>query len=169
MAAPSGNAASSATVTKASWTNSPSLMSGIHLLQIGHVLERLHADAAIGVEEALAVPAQLQIGIHDALDRRADVVRCKARTHDVADAGIFRARAAKLELVVFDAFLVDAKDADVAGVMVAAGIDAAADLDLQLADIVLTIEILETPRDVLRDGNGARIGQIAIIEAGTGD
>ena len=39
------------------------------------------------------------------------------------------------ELVVLLALLLDAQDADVADVVVAAGVDAAGDLDLQLADL----------------------------------
>ena len=67
----------------------------------------------------------------------------EAGAHDVADAGIFRARAAELELVEFHALLVDAQNADMAGMMMAAGIDAAGNLDLELADIVLAVEIGE--------------------------
>src|SRR5438128_2053251 len=63
-----GNGASSFMATKGSAMTAPALMSGIELVQIGHVLERLHADAAIGVEEAFAVLAQHQIGLHHALD-----------------------------------------------------------------------------------------------------
>ena len=45
--------------------------------------------------------------------------------------------AAQAQLVELDPVLVDAEDADVADVMMAAGIDAARDLDLQVADVVL--------------------------------
>ncbi len=55
------------------------------------------------------------------------------------------------------------------GVMMAAGIDAAGDLDLELADLVLAVEIGKASGDLLRDRNRARIGKIAIIEAGAGD
>src|SRR5690348_14492512 len=102
----------------------PNLMSGIELIQVGHVLERLHADAAIGVEEAFAVLAQHEIGLHDALDGGADLVLAEAGTHDVADAGIFGAGAAELELVIFHALLIDAQDADMTGMMMATSIDA---------------------------------------------
>src|SRR4029079_4912104 len=62
MAPPtSGSGASSAMSTKGSATKEPPLMSGIKLVQIGHILERLHADATIGIEEAFAVLAQHQI------------------------------------------------------------------------------------------------------------
>src|SRR5579872_4746363 len=144
-------------------------MSGIELIQIGHVLERLHADATISVEKAFAVLAQHQIGLHYALHSGADLVFAEARPHDVADAGIFGAGAAELELVILDALLVDAQDADVAGVMVAAGVDAARDLDLELADVVLAIEVGEALGDILRNRDRARIGEIAIVETRAGD
>src|SRR6185312_10019466 len=78
------NAASSATVVKVSSTASaersaPTLMSGMQLLQIGDVLERFHADAAIGVEETLALLPHFQIVIDHALDGARDFVRRKAR------------------------------------------------------------------------------------------
>ena len=81
--------------------------------------------------------AQREIGIDHALDRTGDLVGAERRTQDLADAGILRAGAAELELVIFHALLVDAEDADMAGMMMAAGIDAAGNLDLQLADVVL--------------------------------
>ena len=93
----------------------------------------------------------------------------EAGAHDVADAGVFRARAAQLELVEFHALLVDAQNADMAGMVMAAGIDAAGNLDLEFADIVLAVQIGEALGDVLGDGNGAGIGQVAIIQARAGD
>src|SRR5690606_41590857 len=62
------------------------------------------------------------------------------RSSDLGDLGlgyVLRARAAEQELVILRALPVHAQDADVAGVMVAAGVDAARYLDLQLAQIVL--------------------------------
>ena len=50
------------------------------------------------------------------------------------------------ELVEFLALLVDAEDADVADVVMAAGVDAAGDLDLELADLVLAVGIGEAAR-----------------------
>src|SRR5665213_1367742 len=165
IAAPSGSAASSATVAWTCSAKAPSVMSGIHLVQIGHVLERLHADAAVGVEEAFAGFAQFQIGVDDAFHRRANLMGGKARSHYRADGSVLSAGAAELQLVIFHALLVDAKNADVACVVMAAGVDAAGNLDLEFADIVLAVEIGEALGDVLRNGNGARIGEIAIIKA----
>src|SRR5947199_5878269 len=57
------------------------------------------------------------------------------------------------------AFLVDAEDADMADMVMAAGIDAAGDVDEQLADIVLALEIGEALGDALRRSEERRVGK----------
>ena len=71
-------------------------------------------------------------------------------------------------MVIFGALLVDAEDADVPGMVMPAGIDAAADLELQFAQIALAILIGEARRDLLCDRDRAGIGEAAIIETGAG-
>jgi hypothetical protein len=105
----------------------PSLSSGIELL-----LEGSRADPGQGVVEALAVAALLQIGGDDAVDRVDHVVVGEGRADDLADGGVLVGAAAERDLVELLALLVDAEDADVADVVVAAGVDAAGDLDLQI-------------------------------------
>ena len=56
-----------------------------------------------------------------------------------------------------------------ADMVVAAGIDAARDLDLQIADIVPAVRIGETLADALRHRDRAGIGQRAIIQPRAGD
>ncbi len=53
-----------------------------------------------------------------------------------------------------------------ADMMMAAGIDAAGNLDLEIADFKLTVQIGEALGNALRNGNGACIGQRAIIKTG---
>jgi hypothetical protein len=53
--------------------------------------------------------------------------------------------------------------------MVAAGIDAAGDLDLQIADLGLPLGIAEAVGNLLRHGDRAGIGQRAIVEPRAGD
>src|SRR6185437_4699401 len=163
----SGNACPSGMKMKRSWTNFPSLISGMHLFPVDHVLERRHADAAIGFEQAFARLAQLHIRIDHAFDGIDDLVLAESRPHDLAHARIFRARSAELDLVEFDALLVDAENADVTGMMMPAGIDAAAHLDLDLTEVVLAFEIGEAFLD--RNRNRTRIRQIAIVQAGAAD
>ena len=93
----------------------------------------------------------------------------EARPEDGADRGVLGGGAAERDLVEFLALLVEAEDADVAHMVVAAGIDAARDVDLELADLVLLLRVRELARDRLRDGDRARRGERAIVEAGAGD
>ena len=55
------------------------------------------------------------------------------------------------------------------GVMMAAGIDATGNLDLEFADVVLTVEIGEAFGDLLRHRNGTRVRQIAVIQPRAAD
>ena len=54
-------------------------------------------------------------------------------------------------------------------VVMAAGIDAAGNLDLQLADFLLACRLGKLPGDFLSDRDRARIGQGAEISAGASD
>src|SRR3546814_8412577 len=76
---------------------------------------------------------------------------------------------AEQQLIIFGALAVDAEDADLAGMMVAAGVDAARDLDLELTDVELTLHIRETLRNLLRQRDRARVGEGAIIAPGARD
>ncbi len=67
-------------------------------------------------------------------------------------------------MVEFDPLLVDAQNTDMANMVMPAGIDAAGNLDLQIADLVGQLSILETLRDFLRQRDRARIGQRAVIK-----
>src|SRR3989338_635196 len=164
ITAPSGSWSSSPTVMKSSSTNAPFLMSFIEAL-----LERIDADAAIGVDEPFAVLADADIGGDDGLDGVHHFVFREGAAHDIADGGLFVRRAAKRHLVIFDALLVDAQDADMADMVVSTGIDAARRVDLQLADLMLTLDVGEALRNLLRERDRTRVCKRAIIEAGAGD
>src|SRR5690606_27304928 len=97
------------------------------------------------------------------------LVIAEARSDDLADRGILRARTAERELVELLALLLDAENPDMADMVVAAGIDAARDLDLEVANLALPLAIGEPLRDALRHRDRPRIGERAIIEAGAGD
>src|SRR5215470_12206308 len=160
----SGSGSSSGTDSQGSSTTPVALMSGIELL-----LEGLQADAPVGVEEALAVGAHMQVGVDDGLDRTNYIRGAERRSHDVADRGVLVGAAAEGDLVELGAVLVDPEDADVPHMMVAAGIDAAGDFDLQLADVEQPGEIGEMLADLLRHRDRAGVGERAIVEARAGD
>src|SRR5690606_33442390 len=142
---------------------------GLPLSAIDRLLEFIHADAAIGVEEALARLPDLAVTLDRALDRVDHAVLVETGPGDLGLAGLLVARAAEQELVVLLALPVDAKDADVPRVVMAAGVDAAADLDLQLAEIALPVEVGEALRDLLRHRDRAGVGQRAVVESRAGD
>src|SRR5215813_7340486 len=164
IAPSAGSGSPSAMCRKESATLTPSLMSGIELL-----LERGQAEAAIGVEEALALLAAVEIDIDDRLHRIDDAVGGEGRADDVADAGVLVGAAAEGDLVELLALLVDAQDADMADMMVAAGVDAAGDLDAELADLALALRIGEAGGDALGDGDRACIGEAAIVQPRASD
>ena len=91
------------------------------------------------------------------------------RPDQLAERRVLVRLAADRDLIELLAVLLDAEDADMADMVMAAGIDAAGNVDVQPAEIALQIEIVETPRDLLRDRDRARIGEAAIIEARAGD
>src|SRR3546814_226171 len=65
--------------------------------------------------------------------------------------------------------LVHAQNADVSGMMMTAGVDAAGNLELQFTQIPLTLGVGETLADLLRHRNRPRIDKAAIIKTGAGD
>ena len=139
-------------------------------LSIERLLERRQADAANRIDEGLVRrKPEAEIGVDDGLDGVDDAVRGKARADQLADRAIFLGRSAERDLVVLDALAVDAQNADRRDVMMAAGIDAAGDLDRQGADLGLATRRAEPLRQALRDRDRAGIGERAIVETRAGD
>src|SRR5437764_5631191 len=131
---------------------------------IDPLLERRRADPPVGVDEALALAARLEIGRDQRIDRLDHLVGLDRRAKNRAERGLAEVDvAAQAQLVELDPVLVDAQDADVANVMMAAGIDAARDLDLEVADIVLARQLGEMIGDALRHRYRARIGQREVV------
>ena len=56
-----------------------------------------------------------------------------------------------------------------ADMVMAAGVDAAGNIDMQPPKAAGAIEILEALGDLLRDRDRARVGEAAVVEAGAGD
>src|SRR5437868_14824700 len=110
--------------------------------RIDACLERFDADAAEGVDEALTVLALGEIDIENALDDRGDVGVRHRRPDHLADGGIDAAGgSAERDLVPLLATLIDAENADVADVMMAASVHATGHLELDIAQIVEIVQI----------------------------
>src|SRR4029079_17786952 len=133
--------------------------SGLGFASIERLLERRGTDTAVGVDEFfLWVEPEAEIGLDDLLDGVGDLLRREAAADDFADRRVLVGGAAQRHLIELGALLLDAEDADMADMVMAAGIDAAGDLQLQLADLALALQRGEALRDFLRDRDRARGG-----------
>src|ERR1700674_780232 len=144
-------------------------MSGLLRVAVHACLERGDAEAMDGVDEELVLVARVDVGIDQLRDDLGHLGRGERRSDDLSQRGVVALAPADGHLVELRALLVDAEDADVADVMVAAGIHAAGDVEVQLADVVQVIEIVEAALDRLGDGNRLRVGERAEIPAGAAD
>src|SRR3954454_20722135 len=161
----SGSGVSTASLTKLSSAIFPPLTSGIDALLEGFDAEALHR-----VHEQLFGPlAQRQISFHDVLDDVGDLVEFDAGADQIAECGTLVGAPADGDLVDLLAVLLDAENADVTDMVMAAGVDTAGDIDVQPADQIGQLMIGEAPRQLLRDRDRARIGQRAIVETRAGD
>src|SRR5580658_4544320 len=161
----SGTGASSATRTKRSSTIWPFSTSGIDALP-----ERLDAGALDRVDEQLVGPLpQFEIGRGDVLDHVGDLRIGHGRADQRAKRGVLVGLAAKRDLIKLLAVLLDAENADMADMVMPAGIDAAGNVDVQPAEVARQVAVAEAARDFLRDRDRTRIGEAAVIEARAGD
>ena len=133
------------------------------------ILEWSDAEPAHGIDEALVLGALLHIDLQDAVDDGRHLAGRERRADDLADAGQIALRAAERYLVPLAAVLVDAENADIADMMMAAGVDAARNIEFNLADVVLVIDIVEAFGDGLRDRDRFGVGERAEIAAGAAD
>src|SRR5680860_314736 len=136
---------------------------------IESLLERRRAHAPPRFEEALSLIAVVDIGVDDGVDGLRHGFGAEAGPDDGADRGAILRVAAKRDLVELGAFLVDAENADIAGMVMTASVDAAGHVEPQLADLFLTRRILEALGDLLGDGDRARVGEVAVVEARAAD
>src|SRR5688572_2404794 len=139
------------------------------LLTVNALLEGREAQALHGIHEALVLVAQLQVGADEVLDHVGHLRRLERRADHLAQARAVALRAADRDLVPLRAVLVDAEDADVADVVVAAGVHAPRDVEVELADVVQVVEVVETALDRLRDRDRLGIRERAEVAARAAD
>src|SRR5260221_2128678 len=130
-------------------------------------LEGFYPEAVHHVHEGLGVAvAAREVTLDQLFDRVRDLGTREGRADDLAEGSApagpdLALVAADLDLVPLLAVLVDAEDADVADVVVAAGVHASGNIEIDLADIVQIIEVVEAllngfrHRDRLGVGEGA--------------
>src|SRR5687767_2831256 len=125
-------------------------------------LEGSDADATEGIEEPFLFLPMLDENIDDAFDGLGDVGVRDGRADHLAERRVVAAgRTAEGDLVPLLAVLIHAENADVADRVMAAAIHAARHLQLDLAEVVQVIEIVETFVDLLGERNRARVRERA--------
>src|SRR5471032_2881540 len=132
-------------------------------------LERRQAQALGRVDEAFVFVAVAHIDLQQTRDDFRHLQGGERWSDDLADGGVVALRPADRHLIPFAAILVDAENADAAHVMVAAGIDTAGNVQLDFADVVLEVDIVETFGNRGGDRQRLGVGQRAEIAAGAAD
>src|SRR5690606_22641475 len=144
--------------------------SGLGFGSIERLLERRGSNPAIGVEKSFGpVRALGQVGFDDGFDRVHDLVGAETPADDLAERGILVCGTAKRHLVKFRSLLLHTENADMADMVVPAGIDAAGDVELQFTYVAMALQRGEPLCDLLIHGNRTRIGQRAKVEPGAGN
>src|SRR5579871_3601139 len=137
--------------------------------RIGALPEGREPDAADGIDETLLLAAQRAIGLDQSPDGRCNLVLPHRRSEYLTERREAVGRAADADLIPLLAVLIDAEHADVADMVMAAGIHAAGHLDLDLAQVVEIVEIVETLLYLAGNRDRAGVGEGAEVESGTGD
>ena len=106
------------------------------------IRDRVDTDTAVGIEEAFFFGALLDVDLDDLVDHVRHVVLSEGGAEDLRQAGFTTGAAAERYLVELLTFLVDAEDADMAHMVVTAGVHAAGDVQVDIADVEQVVEIL---------------------------
>ena len=110
-------------------------------ITIDSLFEWRQPDAEQMVAKAFIRLSVFQIQSHDVLDHRRHLGLDKGRADDPADGRCLVGAPAKRDLVMFNTLLVDTQNADIGGVVMPAGIDAALNIQPQLSDFGTAIRI----------------------------
>src|SRR5882762_3506376 len=154
---------------------SPTMRRSLISVAIYGFLERFDADAVHHVNEALGVAvAAREVALDQLFDHVGDLGARERRADHLPERGApagtdFALVAAHLDLVPLLAALVDAENADMADVVVAAGVHASGNVEIDFADVVQVIEIVEALLDGLNHRNRFGIGERAEIATRTTD
>src|SRR5690606_19742262 len=139
---------------------------------IDALLERVDSDTAEGVEEGFFFGALLDVDLDQLVDHVGHFLLGEGRAEDLRQAGLAAGAAAEGHLVELLALLVHAEDADVADVVVAAGVHAAGDVEVEVADVEQVVQVVEAAldgfghRDRLGVGQGAEVAARAADDVG---
>src|ERR1700693_4545011 len=99
------------------------------------LLERVNADSLHGIDEAFVFGALLHIDLQQAIDHDRHLGGRERWPVVFAYGGLIAWRAADRDLIPLAAVFIDAENADIADVMMAAGIDATGGVQFDPADV----------------------------------
>src|SRR5574343_1119502 len=114
---------------------------------VNTVLERVDADAVEGVEETLVGMAVLDVNLDDLVDHVGHFISGERGADHLAELGIVALAAAQRDLIELGVVLVNTEHADVPDMVVAAGVHAARNVEVELADVEEVVEIIEAGLD----------------------
>src|SRR5258708_2119262 len=138
-------------------------------------LEGFCPDAVHHVDEAFGVAvAAREIALDQLFDHVRDLGAREGRADDLAEGGTaagpdFALVAADLDLVPLLAVLVDAENADMADVVVAAAVHASRNVPIDFTDVVQIIEVVETLLNCLGHRNRLAVRKRAQVPARAAD
>src|SRR5258706_9007109 len=138
-------------------------------------LEGFDADAVHHVDEALGVAvAAREVTLDQLFDHVGDLGPREGRADDLAEGSApagpdLALVAADLDLVPLLAALVDAEIADMADVVMPAGVHASGNIEIDLADVVQIVEVVEALLKGLRHGDRFGVREGAEVPAGAAD
>ena len=113
--------------------------------------------------------ALLDKGFDQLADHVGHFFGLERRSHHARQLGMIALLAAQRHLIPFFAILIDPQHADIADVVMAAGIDTTRDIQRQVTQIVDEIEVIEARLNALRNRNRLGIGQRTKIAARAGN
>src|SRR6185437_15001128 len=116
-------------------------------------------------EGLLLIAAKFEIRMDQPLHALRDLIPRQRPAHALADRSVIARTAAQSDLIPLLAVLIDAENADVTDAVVSTAIHASADRDADRTNLVLCLERIEPPVDVLRHPDRARIRQAAEIQS----
>src|SRR5690606_25995070 len=136
---------------------------------IDALLEGGDANAAEGVEKLFILGTLLHVDANDLFDDVGHVLLGEGWAEDLSDVGFAAGAATQGHLVELGTFLVHPENADMADVVVPAGIHAAGNVQVQLADVEQVIEVVEAALDGFGNRDRLGVGQRAEITARAAD
>src|SRR6202171_4866427 len=157
-------AASRSSGQRSSTIARPLMSSGIDAL-----LEGLDTQTAHGVDEALVLVAFFHVDIDQAGDDVRHFLRGEGGPYHLAQGRGLGLIAADRDLVPLLAILIDAEHADIADVVVPARVHATGNVEIELADVIQVIEVVEAPLYRFRDRDRLGVRKRAEIPAGAAD